>query len=207
MAADYWNHNVHYHPLLLGAVPEPCRKALDIGCGEGLLVRRLARRAGRVTGVDVSGEMLRLARERSAGLDNVTFVEADLLDGEQEPLGPGEYDFVSAVASIHHIPFAPALRAIERLLAPGGRTVIVGLARNASPLDWVLGAAGIPAARWLARRNGGEINPAGMPIRMPAMSWGEIRREAHRLLPGCRFRRHLLWRYSLTWEKPDDDGR
>ncbi|HZE31709.1 MAG TPA: class I SAM-dependent methyltransferase, partial [Actinoallomurus sp.] len=89
MAEGYWNHNVHYHPLLLGAVPRPCRKALDIGCGDGLLVRRLARHAGAVTGVDISGEMIRLAREQSAGLDNVTFVEADLLGEEQEPLRPG----------------------------------------------------------------------------------------------------------------------
>ena len=207
MAEGYWNHNVHYHPLLLGAVPQPCRKALDIGCGDGLLVRRLARRAGAVTGVDVSGEMIRLAREQSAGLDNVTFVEADLLGEEQESLRPSEYDFVSAVASIHHVPFVPALRTVERLLAPGGRTVIVGLARNASPLDLALSAAGLPAAWWHARRNGGEITPAGMPIRMPAMTWGEVRREARRLLPGCRFRRHLLWRYSLTWEKPHNDGR
>jgi SAM-dependent methyltransferase len=207
MAEDYWNHNVHYHPLLLGAVPEPCRKALDIGCGDGLLARRLAGRADAVTGVDISGEMIRLAREQSAGLDNVTFVEADLLGEEQEPLRPGAYDFVSAVAVIHHVPFAPALQAIERLLAPGGRTVVVGLARNASPLDWMLGAAGLPAAWWHARRNGGKIDPAGMPMTMPAMGWGEVRREARRLLPGCRFRRHRLWRYSLTWDKPDDNGR
>jgi hypothetical protein len=34
------------------------------------------------------------------------------------------------------------------------------------------------------------------------MSWGEIRQEAHRLLPGCDFRRTLLWRYVVVWDKP-----
>jgi hypothetical protein len=34
------------------------------------------------------------------------------------------------------------------------------------------------------------------------MNWGEIRRAAQHLLPGCRFRRLLLWRYSPVWEKP-----
>jgi hypothetical protein len=36
----------------------------------------------------------------------------------------------------------------------------------------------------------------------PDMSWGEVRAAATRLLPGVRYRRHLLWRYSLLWRKP-----
>jgi SAM-dependent methyltransferase len=202
MAEEYWNHNVHYHPLVLDAVPEGCDAALDIGCGDGLLARRLARRSDTVVGVDVSAEMVRLARERGKGLDNVTFAEADFLHLDGEPLGEGRFDFVSAVAVIHHVDFAPALAAVESLLAPGGRAVIVGLARNKTPLDWILSGAGVPAASWHRRRNGGKTQPDGLPMKDPAMSWGEIRRDAQRLLPGCRFRRHLLWRYSLTWDKP-----
>jgi SAM-dependent methyltransferase len=207
MAESYWNHNVHYHPLVLDAVPEECRTALDIGCGEGLLVRRLAPRAGTVTGVDVCGEMIRLARERSRGLGNATFAEADFLDDSHGLLTQEKYDFVSAVAMIHHVDFAQGLKAIERLLAPGGRMIIIGLARNRTPLDWVLSGAGIPATRLHARRNGGMSDPVGMPIKMPNMSWGNVRREARRLLPGCRFQRHLLWRYSLTWDKPGSAER
>lgn len=45
---DYWNHNTHYHRLVLDAMPDPCEAALDVGCGEGLLARRLATRARRV---------------------------------------------------------------------------------------------------------------------------------------------------------------
>jgi 2-polyprenyl-3-methyl-5-hydroxy-6-metoxy-1,4-benzoquinol methylase len=104
MTSGYWNHNVHYHPLVLDAVPDGCRTALDVGCGEGLLVRKLALRAQSVTGVDSSGEMIRLARERSAGLSGVTFSEADFLDGASRgPLAAGTYDFVSAVAVVHHV--------------------------------------------------------------------------------------------------------
>ncbi len=35
--AGYWNHNVHYQPVILGAVPAGCGRALDVGCGDGLL--------------------------------------------------------------------------------------------------------------------------------------------------------------------------
>jgi 2-polyprenyl-3-methyl-5-hydroxy-6-metoxy-1,4-benzoquinol methylase len=48
-----WNHSTHYHPDALRLVTAPTRSAVDVGCGEGLLTRRLlsagvlgARRAG-----------------------------------------------------------------------------------------------------------------------------------------------------------------
>ena len=34
------------------------------------------------------------------------------------------------------------------------------------------------------------------------MTWAQVRETAARLLPGVRYRRHLLWRYSLVWTKP-----
>ncbi|MFD4909203.1 class I SAM-dependent methyltransferase [Kitasatospora purpeofusca] len=203
MTSGYWNHNVHYHPFVLDAVPSGCRTALDVGCGEGLLVRKLARQARSVTGVDSSGEMIRLARESSAGLAGVTFLEADFLDSASSGLlAAGAYDFVSAVAVVHHVEFAQAVEAMVRLLAPGGRLVIIGLARNRTPQDWIISGAGVPVARFNARRHGGKTDPYGMPVQMPTMAWGEVRREARRLLPGHHFRRHLLWRYSLVWNKP-----
>ncbi|WSX58418.1 class I SAM-dependent methyltransferase [Streptomyces sp. NBC_00986] len=65
VADPYWNHNVHYHPVVVDAVPDSCRAALDVGCGDGLLARKLASRAGFVTGVDRSPQMIRLARART----------------------------------------------------------------------------------------------------------------------------------------------
>ncbi|MFC7728409.1 class I SAM-dependent methyltransferase [Actinomadura keratinilytica] len=114
---DYWNHNTHYHDVVLSAVPRGCRAALDVGCGDGLLVRRLAPRAEHVTGVDASAEMVARARELSAGLDNVEFVEADFLDYDV----PRErFDFVCSVAAIHHMDFTAALTAMRDALRPGG---------------------------------------------------------------------------------------
>ena len=46
-----WNHNTHYYPLVLAAVPDGCRRALDVGCGEGLLTRELAVRVPEVVGI------------------------------------------------------------------------------------------------------------------------------------------------------------
>nr|WP_223182469.1 MULTISPECIES: class I SAM-dependent methyltransferase [unclassified Streptomyces] len=197
---EYWNHNVQYHPLVLDAVPEVCREALDIGCGEGLLARRLAQRVGAVTGVDSSPAMIRLARERGAHLGNATFTEGDFLTKGLLP--EDRYDFISAVAVVHHVDFTAAIGTMARLLSPGGRLLIIGLARDRTLLDWTVSAAGVPAARLHAHRHGGKTDPPGMPVKDAAMPWSDIRRKAAHLLPGSHFRRHLLWRYSLTWNKP-----
>jgi hypothetical protein len=49
-----WNHDIHYHPVVLAAVPEGCRRALDVGCGEGQLTRELQ---PRVQHAAVSGRL------------------------------------------------------------------------------------------------------------------------------------------------------
>ncbi|MGW0373613.1 class I SAM-dependent methyltransferase [Streptomyces coeruleorubidus] len=202
MSHPYWNHNVHHHPEVLDAVPDGCGKALDAGCGDGLLTRKLAARAASVTGVDRSPEMIKLAREHARVPGNVTYLEADFLaDGS---LPEGAYDFVSAVAVVHHAPFEEAVTRLARLTAPGGRLVIVGMAANRTLLDWVISACGVPASQWHARRRGGKRGPAGMPMEDVHMSWGQIRQTARRLLPGCDFRRTLLGRYVVVWDKPGE---
>ncbi|MDT0481643.1 class I SAM-dependent methyltransferase [Streptomyces doebereineriae] len=198
MPDPYWNHNVHYHRLVLDAVPDGCREALDVGCGDGLLARKLAEKAALVTGVDRSPEMIRQARATASG--NITFLEADYLDGTALP--EARYDFVSAVAVVHHAPFEDAVDSLVRLLAPGGRLVIVGMAYNRTALDWVISGCGLPVSLLLRRRRGGKRAPVGMPMEDSTVHWGEARRAARRLLPGCRYRRRLLWRYTAVWDKP-----
>jgi len=49
--AGCWNHNVHYQPVILRAVPADCAAALDVGCGDGTLARKLAERWAEVRAV------------------------------------------------------------------------------------------------------------------------------------------------------------
>lgn len=90
----------------------------------------------------------------------------------------------------------------EQEPAPGGRLVIVGMAANRTGLDWVISACGVPASML----NGGKRGPAGMPMEDVHMSWREIRQAARLLLPGCDWRRTLLWRYVVVWDKPREGG-
>jgi ubiquinone/menaquinone biosynthesis C-methylase UbiE len=64
-ASGGWNHNNHYHSFLLRHAPAHCAAALEVGCGMGEYARLLAQRSDKVLALDLSPEMLRIARERS----------------------------------------------------------------------------------------------------------------------------------------------
>jgi 2-polyprenyl-3-methyl-5-hydroxy-6-metoxy-1,4-benzoquinol methylase len=199
MTDDYWNHNTHYHGVVLRNVPRGCGEALDVGCGDGLLVRRLAPRAAHVTGLDRSPEMIAEAIRASEGIGNVGFVEAGLLEHD---LPKDHYDFVCSVTAIHHMDFAKALTAMRAAVRPGGSLVVVGLANSRGPRDRAYAAAGLPAHYFHLLRNRRRAGSPGAPVMDPDMTWGEVRDGALRLLPGAVFRKHLLWRYSIVWHKP-----
>lgn len=193
--ADYWNHNVHYQPVILDAVPPGCGPALDVGCGDGMLACRLAERCAEVTGIDRDPRMIARARAQHHG--RITFIEADFLAHDFQE---ASFDFVCANTSLHHMDFAAALTAMARVLRPGGRLAVVGLAADKSVADLLAAAPGVPVNLFYrAIYHEGE---SGAPIMDPEMSWREVRVTAARLLPGMRYRRHLLWRYSLLWRKP-----
>jgi ubiquinone/menaquinone biosynthesis C-methylase UbiE len=198
--AEYWNHNVHYQPVILGAVPADCAAALEVGCGDGLLACRLAERCAEVTAIDRDARMIATARARAAehaGPGRIGFVEADFLAC---PLEAVSVDFACANTSLHHMDFAGALAAMARVLRPDGRLAVIGLAADASVRDFLAAAPGVPANLFYRAIYGwGE---SGAPIKDPDMTWAEVRATASSLLPGVRYRRHLLWRYSLLWRKP-----
>jgi ubiquinone/menaquinone biosynthesis C-methylase UbiE len=198
---DYWNHNVHYQPVILAAVPANCGQALEVGCGDGMLACKLADRCAEVTGIDRDARMIALARERALrqrpAPGRVSFAEADFL---AYPLTEAAFDFVCANTSLHHMDFEAALAAMARVLRPGGRLAVIGLASDASIGDYLASAVGLPVDRF-CRAVYRQGDP-GAPIKSPDMTWGQVRATARRLLPGVRYRRHLLWRYALLWTKP-----
>ena len=191
----YWNHNVHYQPVILTAVPPGCGPALDVGCGDGMLACRLAERCAEVTGIDREPRMIALARAQEHG--RTRFIEADFLT---YPFEAASFDFVCANTSLHHMDFAAALTRMARVLRPGGRLAVIGLAADKSLADLFAAAPGVPVN--LVYRGLYRQGESGAPIMDPDMSWREVRVAAARLLPGVRYRRHLLWRYSLLWRKP-----
>jgi ubiquinone/menaquinone biosynthesis C-methylase UbiE len=196
-SVDGWNHNSHYHGVLLSTVPRPCARALDVGCGLGSFVRQLARIARHVDAIDRDAMILEQARKLSGGITNLNFVEADFLTWKPER----SYDFVSFIATLHHLPFKEAITKAAGLLRPGGVVAVLGLDRPASWFEAGLrSVVAYPVSGY--HRLTRHFTPVGAPTVEPDMTLGEIRRQAAALLPGAVVRRHLLWRYSLLWINP-----
>jgi ubiquinone/menaquinone biosynthesis C-methylase UbiE len=106
--------------LALARSPSP-RRVLDVGCGTGYLLRRLAQRcpaATELAGIDAAPEMVAAARQASAGDDRVTFQTGV---AEQLPYPAGTFDLVVAVTSFDHWADQRAgLAQCARVLAPDG---------------------------------------------------------------------------------------
>jgi SAM-dependent methyltransferase len=150
-----------------------------------------------VTGIDRDAASIARARALSGPLDNLDLVVGDFLAHD---FGGQRFDVVVSVAALHHMPLEPALEAMKRVLKPGGRLGIVGLARSSTPWDLACDAAGVVVHRVQSARRGHDQQTA--PVADPTLSYGQVRRATAAILPGCRFRRHLLFRYSIRWTQP-----
>ncbi|MEP6573809.1 MAG: metalloregulator ArsR/SmtB family transcription factor [Gemmatimonadota bacterium] len=97
----------------------------DLGCGTGHLSAAMAPFVQRIIAVDESSAMLKAARTRLAGLDNVQLRSGAL---ESLPIADAELDLAAFVLVLHHLaePEA-ALREASRALREGGRLLIVDM--------------------------------------------------------------------------------
>jgi SAM-dependent methyltransferase len=111
--------------LVQAAAPHSGMHVLDLGCGAGHTALALAPSVATVTAVDVTPEMLQVARELAAsrGVTNITFRQADATALGFEA---GSFDLVTSRYSAHHYPDpAQALNGVARVLRPDGRFLLV----------------------------------------------------------------------------------
>ena len=119
-------------------------KALEIGCGPGRLMRPMSRHFVEIHGVDVSDEMIALAREKLRDIPNA---HPHVTDGASLAQFAAEsFDFVYSYAVFQHIPSREVvfqyLREIRRVLKTGGlaRLQFNGLPRGSESYDTWAGA-------------------------------------------------------------------
>jgi SAM-dependent methyltransferase len=208
LSRDGWSHNNHYHNFLLKQLAPHFADALEIGCGTGTFSRLLAKRSDRVLALDLSPEMIRIARENSEQYPNINFEIADAMTRE---LPAGHFDCIVSIATLHHMPFEPMLRRMKEALKTGGTLLILDLFQLKGPQRYPIEAMAVALSTFMkAIRNGRLREP-----REVRQAWDEharsdsfltlhqIRRACVDLLPGARVRPHLLWRYSIMWKKTE----
>jgi ubiquinone/menaquinone biosynthesis C-methylase UbiE len=206
LAGEGWDHSSHYHDFLARRVPADCREALEIGCGTGAFSRLLAQNSERVLALDLSPNMVTVARERSARFPNIDFRVADVLTLE---LPAERFDCVASIATLHHLPVKEVLPQLRRALKPGGVLLVLDLFEPDGMLDAAASALAVPLSLGLRLARRGRLRPPSEVRRAweehgrhdTYLTLAQVREVCAELLPGAEVTRHLLWRYSVVWKK------
>jgi ubiquinone/menaquinone biosynthesis C-methylase UbiE len=160
--------------FLADVVFPPGARVLDVGCGTGVLTRRLAclPGVGTVVGVDPAPTLLVKASELAVGMPNVTFQEAD---GRSLPFDDRSFDVVVFDSTLSHLPGPDgALAEAFRVLRPAGwlaifdgdyATTTVALGEH-DPLQTCVAAmmANSVHDRWLVRRLPALVRACGFEV-------------------------------------------
>jgi ubiquinone/menaquinone biosynthesis C-methylase UbiE len=195
-----------YHNHLIHHIPPHSKNALEIGCGAGEFTRLLASRARSVLALDLSAQMIRLARSQSANHRNIEYLLGDFM---RLSLPVEAYDCIVSIATLHHLPLGQALLKMKKALKPNGVLIIHDLVADDGTVDRCMSALAYPVS--VVRR----FYKTGR-MRMPQEikeAWAEhgkgevyltmddIREMCRQYLPEARVKRHLLWRYTVIWRK------
>jgi SAM-dependent methyltransferase len=193
-------------------------RAVDLGCGTGRHAALLAGRYAQVLAVDISTEMLELAR-RHQGLANITYLRRDLR--QVQPDADGTFDLVLSAYALHHVEdLEQGLWGIRGLAAAGGRVVLVDNVAPTPlvPRSWFVEEAlrMLALDLWCQRRPPAEawellglnLDPAWLDHLTSDrfLHPSEFSDLYGRVFPGARFT-DLYRARAMCWDNPADGRR
>lgn len=130
--------DMHWGGDIESVKPLAGRRALDVGCGAGLLTEPLARLGAQVTGVDAAAENVAAARAHAEGAG----LDIDYRAGELGVLGLGTFDLVTSMEVLEHVADKQAfIVQLAAHLADGGLMVLSTPNRTLASRALLVGAA------------------------------------------------------------------
>lgn len=150
LASRWWDPHGEFgtlhdiNPLRVGFInqraPLAGKRVLDVGCGGGLLSEAMAALGARVTGIDKAEAPLAVARLHLKESGREVDYHAASAE-EWAEVHPGEYDVVTCLELLEHVPDpASVVEACSRLAAPGGALFFSTINRN--PKAWLFAVVG-----------------------------------------------------------------
>ncbi len=180
-------HRYLLEPYLSRLAEQPgAARALDLGCGTGVVSLALANRGFDVLGIDHSPEMLALAEAKATGSSMNGHCRFSLGDVRALEADDGAFDVVTVQGLLHHLDdIEGCLSEINRVLRPGGAFYISEPCSDATPLKRAL------LALWHLRRLGSPPPPDEKPdsVEAPLVA-SELRAQLRRL--GLQFELRFL---------------
>ena len=150
LAHRWWDPEGDFKPLhdinpvrlnfIAERAPLEDTNAVDVGCGGGILAESMAAAGARVTGMDMAGSPLSVARLHAME----TGVQVEYLESTAEALAaerPGQYQVVTCLEMLEHVPdINSTIAACAELAAPGAQLFFSTINRN--PKAWALAIVG-----------------------------------------------------------------
>jgi SAM-dependent methyltransferase len=209
LSEHYGGSSGIHHKYVRPHLPSHCEKALEVGCGTGEFTRLLSKHARHIFAVDLSPQMIRLARQQSIDYPNIEYATADVM---RLSLPFESYDCIISLATLHHLPLEQAVLKMKDALKQGGVLIIHDLVADERIIDRAKSMLAFPVS--VARRfcKTGWLRPPREVRRAwrehgkgeVYLTLSEVKEMCRQYLPEAKVRRNLLWRYTVVWHKHDE---
>ena len=193
---EYWNHNTAYYKWIKKQLKQSNR-ILDIGCGDGLLIRYLDDDSKFLVGIDSDKFCIEKAKERNSS-SSCSFFCCSYEDFNYEE----SFDTIVFVASIHHMNMLHSIKKAKSMLSKNGVLIIVGLAKPSNLIDYLIeGMRVIPCMIMSKIKKMRSCENKNIPVSYNFPCLDDVRKVISEELSGCEFRMGLYYRYLLRWKK------
>ena len=195
---SFWNHNSNYYKWIEEQIKDK-EKILDIGCGDGSLVKYLNNNKRYIIGIDISQKCIEKANQNIKKNDNIKFILTSFENYENK----NEYfDVIIFCATLHHMKMNKVLLKSKNMLNKKGILLIVGLYKPSTIYEWIIEILRIIPCFILSKlHNMKTSEDLNIPTSYNIPKMSEIKENLNKIIPEYSMSYGLYYRYLIKWIK------